>query len=132
MLESRGKIHNADKYPPAVIVRRVLDGYSRGEWSLLETVGQVFEHVSPENIFELIPLLPPDVLAAVRDHVEGEPQSDREWATARYFRVQSYCGDATFSDEEAAVEELRQEEWKDSHRKSVEALRRYFQIKREA
>jgi hypothetical protein len=120
------------EHQPAFIVRRVMDGYSRGEWTLLEAVGQVFEHVGPENIFDLIPLLPPDVLVAVRDRVEREPKSDEEWASARYFRVQSYCGDAKFTDEDATVEERRQEEWKESYRKSVEALRRYFQLKREA
>jgi hypothetical protein len=63
-------------------VRRLIDAYSRGAYSVVEISSQIIELATAQNATDLLALLPNEVTQYVKRAVDKAPRTDSEWNTA--------------------------------------------------
>ncbi len=101
-------------------IRRVVDGYRHGFYTLMETLSAVVSEINETNVGDVVQSLPPGLLAELRQKVKKSPISDEDWSDTIFIDPALRH---TESDSERARRELEQ---KNRYRSGIEALRHFF------
>ena len=113
---------------PSRRVARMIAGYERGIYTLLEASSQIMECIVPQNVAEVFSGLPDEFVQRLKSDVEAAPTTDSDWDAAKYFHIGSVCYAPGYEPPVKSAEEQRAEmqDWKRCHRARVEAIRSYL------
>jgi len=114
----------AREVPPAVT--RAVSAYDRGVYTLIETICQIMECITPENVGNILLSLPDDLYAELKSNADNAPTNDREWEEAQYVYIGSGLFMSGYERPSAEEESRRTEDWKKQHRVRIEAIREFI------
>ena len=110
------------------LVVRMLAGYERGIYALLEVSSQVMECITPQNVGDIFAELPVEFTLHLKAAVESAPKTDDEWDAATFFHIGGeLCARGYELPVKSAADQLAEEQQsKRRHRARVEAIREYL------
>lgn len=109
-------------------ITRMLEGYNRGIYTLLEVGTIILESITPHNAADVYLTLPEEVQQYLQSAVESEPETDAEWDAAKYIHISGAyytpgCEQPVKTPDE---EQAEMQEWKVNHRLRIEAIREFL------
>ncbi len=108
-------------------IARIIDGYDRGIYTLMEAGAQILDCITARNIVEVYSTLPEQFKRYLISVAESAPTTDEEWQTTKYVQIDSGCTTPGYESTGESEDErcAKMQEWKVNHRLRIEAFRKF-------